>query len=74
MGILWVFFNNDIEILDGFFMPLYHLISFSPLMNISQVAWNLLDALAERENGLFKFLEPAVRKSQMIINICFIKL
>ena len=45
MRIFGIFLDNDVKIDDSFSMLLNHLIGLGSLMDVSQVARNLLDAL-----------------------------
>lgn len=41
-------------------------------MDISQIARDPFNTLREWENRLLEFLQPTVRKTEMIVYICFI--
>ena len=54
--VIWVTFDDLVEIFDRFFMVAYHLVTFCSFMNVSNIVGRRLDALAEREYGLLELL------------------
>jgi hypothetical protein len=71
MCIFRVPFDNRIKILDSFFMILNHLISFSSLVQVSDIRWDSLDATTIGPNRLFKLLYSTVSQPYMVINVSF---
>jgi len=60
MGVLGVLADHDVEVRHCLFVLVNHLVSFGPLVDVAQVAWDLLDAARVGEDGLFELLEAAV--------------
>lgn len=50
VGVLRVLSNDSVEVSDGFFVLIYHLIGLCPLVEEAQVTRNSLQALLEWED------------------------
>lgn len=60
MGILRVLLYDHVEVLDGLFVVLDHLVGLCSLMHEPDVRRNSIDASAVGEDGLLELLEAAV--------------
>ena len=69
MGILGILADDDVEVLHGLIVLVNHLVGLGTLVDVAQVAWDLLNALRVREDRLFELLEAAVRQSQVVEDV-----
>lgn len=69
MGILGILADDDVEVLHGLIVLVNHLVGLGALVDVAQVARDLLNALRVREDRLFKLLEAAVRQSQVVEDV-----
>lgn len=72
MGVLALVSDHVVEICDGPFMLVYHLVGLGSLMEVDGLGRAKLDALAIRKDRLFELLKPAVGKSDVIEDVGFI--
>ena len=72
MRILGVLLDDHVEVDDSLTVLLDHLVGLCALMDVSQVARDLLDALRVGEDRLFDLLEAAVGQAQMVVDVCFV--
>ena len=72
MSILWVLLEDEVEISDCFLVPVYHLVSFGPLVHVSHIGRQPLDALRIWEYGFFELLLAAVGKSHCVVDVWLI--
>ena len=61
--------DNTSEVSNSLFMVVNHLISFSTLVQVSDVGGVPLNTLGVGEDWLLEFLHAAVRQPNMIVNI-----
>ena len=69
MGILGILADDDVEVLHGLIVLVNHLVGLGALVDVAQVARDLLNALRVREDRLFELLEAAVRQSQVVEDV-----
>ena len=69
MGILGILADDDVEVLHGLIVLVNHLVGLGTLVDVAQVARDLLNALRVREDRLFELLEAAVRQSQVVEDV-----
>ena len=69
VSILRVLRNDNIEVFDGKFVILNHLVSLGTLVDVPDFRWDFVNALGEGEDGLFKLLQVTVGKADMVVGV-----
>ena len=69
MCILRVLSNDDVEVRDSFLVLLNHLESLSALMDIPEIARDLLDAARVWEDRLLEFLKATVGQPKVVKDV-----
>ena len=69
MRIFRVHFDHLAKVTKSTLMVLNHLESLRSLMDVVGVGKNQFDATTERVDGLHKFLNQAVRKPNMVVDV-----
>ena len=72
MSVAGVFLDDSVEVFNGLFVVLDHLVRLCALMNVSDVVWHTVNALGEGEDGLFKFLQSAIAEPNVVVDVWLI--
>ena len=72
MGVLGALPDDDVEVGDGLLVLINHLVGLGPLVDVAEVAGDLLDAARVGEDRLFELLQPAVRQAQVVEDVSLV--
>ena len=72
VSVLGVLLDDNVEVLHGFLVLFDHLVRLGSLVNVAQIARYLLDAARVRVDRLLELLQAAVRKAQVVVDVCLV--
>ena len=72
MRVLWFTLDNSIEVKHGLLVSVYHLIGFSPFVDVNGLSRTEVDAAREGEDRFFEFFKPAVGEPDVVKDIRFV--